>query len=801
MSGDPVKNMMQDTVRANALDASWLPSFKGIKVLSLDCFDTLLWRKVGQPTDVFFALAQGEEFRRHGLTAPLRVRAESNARKIRWVETRTSFEVSIEQIYGQALPAAEPSDIAALVNAEIDCEARYCFIFKPVFDLVVQARALGLKVVIVSDTYLGSAQLRKLLVARMPQLDGLVDEVFCSSQHGLSKGEGIWKKVLPLLGVKPDEVLHLGDNEDADFRSPQRFGMRAVHLVHHEPDTHDMLAGRAQVAVQLFPEVRYRAPLPSYHHAQLAAAVPADPQHWFGYASVGPILHAFADFVLREVVQLASEGASVRVAFLLRDGFLPARACAALAGEQVGCELNISRFTAIAASLRGREDVVGLMTRSLNRDSMAALARQLLLPAEVAQRILAEARRASLPEARFVELVLEKATLDIVVDASREFRKRLLAHVRARSGARPGDTLVFVDLGYSGTAQTLLKDILREELGVNLVGRYLLADEVAPAQPDRKGLVDSTRVDGRIVKALTGDNIACFEMLCTQAAPSTVDYTADGEPLFSEAGVGEGQHAAVAAIQAGCLQFIAEARAGAPCHRPRPDEHEVARAAAIDLARLLYCPTPPELECMGRFQFDFNLGTDHNMALFDFDAALSGMRRQGFGYMEANLSHRRMSYALELRFLDLSLSQLLFSSNRFGFGMKLAGASYRSEEVEVLVTNAGGHVMEKMAATGTYDGYYSLCVPLASTFDVGILLGKRYSWVQVDSVQMIRDNRLHEGVDMEVGTELLIDGMQHHENGLFECDEAGMLYLPGLASYGGRRMCRVVFRPIAYRNT
>lgn len=800
MSGATVKDMMQHTLRANAIDSSWLPSFKGIKVLSLDCFDTLLWRKVGQPTDVFFALAQGEEFRRHGLTAPLRARAESSARKLLWVSSQSS-EVSIEQIYREALPKADPAGIAALAEAEIACEARYCFIYQPVFDLIVQAKALGIKVVIVSDTYLGSAQLRKLLVTCMPQLDGLLDEVFCSSQHGLSKAEGIWSKVLPLLKVKPGEVLHLGDNEEADFKSPQRFGMRSAHLVHHESDTRDMLAGRAQVAVQLFPEIRYRAPLPSYHHAQIAAAARSDALHWFGYASVGPVLHAFADFILREVVQLASAGASVRVGFLLRDGFLPAKACAALAGEQVGCDLNISRFTAIAASLRSRDDVVALMTRSLNRDSMPALVRQLLLPPALASRIVDEALRAGLPERRFVELVLEQATLDIVIAASTSFRKRLLAHVRARTGVKAGDTLVFVDLGYSGTAQTLLKDILKEELGVDLVGRYLIADEVAPAQADRKGLVDSTRLDGRIVKALTGDYIAGFEMLCTQPAPSTVDYSDEGEPVFSESGIGTLQHEAVAAIQAGCLGFVADARASAACYRPRADEHEAAQCAAIDLARLLYYPTPLELECLGSFRFDFNLGTDRSMALFDFDAGLMGMRRQGFGYMNAGLSDLRTNYAMELRFLDLSLSVLLFSQNRFGFDMKLASASYRDEEIELLATNASEHLAEKAMATSTYDGYFSLCVPLSHSFNVGILLGKRYSWVQVDSVQMIRDNRLHEGVDMEVGTELLIDGMQHHDNGLFECDEAGMLYLPGLASHAGRRMCRVVFRPIAYRNT
>lgn len=795
-----MKDKMQHTLQANALDASWLPSFKGVKVLSLDCFDTLLWRKVGEPTDVFFALAHSDEFRRHGLTAPLRARAESNARRIAWVGSRSS-EVSIEDIYREALPAAGPGEVKALADAEIACEARYCFIFKPVFDLIVQAKEQGLKVIIVSDTYLGSAQLRKLLAGAMPQLDGLLDEVYCSSEQGMSKGAGIWRKVLPALKVKPEEVLHLGDNEDADYRSPQRFGMRSVHLVHHGEGTREMLAARAQVGVQLFPELRYRLPLPSYHHAQIAAGAQPEPLRWFGYASLGPVMHAFADFILREVVQLAASGSSVRVGFLLRDGFLPSKACAALAGEQVGCELNISRFTAIAASLDSRDKVVSLMIKSLSRDSMPALAKQLLLPDDVASRILAVAARAPVPEERFLELVLEKSTLDLVFAASRRFRSRLVAHVRERTGARPGDTLLFVDLGYSGTAQTLLRDVLKEDLGVALVGRYLIADQVAPGHVDRKGLLDAARTDKRVVMALTGEIIAGFEMLCTQSAPSTVDYTETGEPVFAASGQDAGQNQAVAAIQDGCLQFIADARSIASCYRPSPDEHELALCAGIDLARLLYYPSRLELECMNSFQFDFNLGTDKHMALFDLDAGLSGMRRQGFGYMNAAFSDLRTNYAMELRFLDLSLSVLLFSQNRFGYDIKMANASYRTEEIEVLVSNEREHVTEKAVANSTFDGYFSLCVPLSNAFNVGILLGKRFAWVQVDSVQLIRNGKLHEGTDMEVGAELLIDGMAHRDNGLFECDETGMLVLPGLGSYTERQMCRIVFRPIAYRNT
>lgn len=791
---------MQDELHANALDGAWLSSYSGLKVLSLDCFDTLLWRKVVNPADVFFTLAHSAPYRKAGLTAPLRAKAETLARRTKWISTDCS-EVNLDEIYRVALPHASAADIAELAAAELACEIDYCFAFKPVCDLIVQAKQLGLKVIIVSDTYLLEAQLRALLFAAMPQLDGLIDAVFCSNAYGLSKAEGIWRKLVPLLKVKPEQILHLGDNIKSDFHSPQRFGIRATHFIQQHEGVQQIMKGRAQVAVQLLPELGYREATPNLYHAQIAACDQSDPVWTFGYASLGPILYGFADFVLRQAQAIRAQGQPLKVAFLLRDGFLPSKACAELAGEPFGTELNISRLTAIAASLDSRERIVLLLSKSLSPVAFAPLTRQLLLPPALAQKILAMAARSAQPAKDFAKLILQPETVKTILAASAAFRKRLVSHVRKVTGVQSGDCLMFVDLGYSGTAQTLLKDVFKEDLNVDLVGRYLLADEVAPNQIDRKGLFDSTKSDGRITYALTGGYIAGFEMLCTQNAPSTIDYTEEGDPVFSSTDVGAEQQNRVGLIQQACLRFIADARDTPACHQPRRDErHErhVAESVAIDLARLLYFPTRLELDCMASFQFDFNLGTDKTMALFDASEGLKAMRTHGFSYMNAALDEMRTNYAWELRSVDMSLSSMLFAQNRFGFDMQPANASYRKEKLQLLVTNASEHTVREVEADATYDGYFSISVPLSAKFNVGILFGQRYSWVQIDSVQLITDDDLLRGVDMAAGVDVVFDQMQFGDNGLCQVAEGGLVYLPGLPRYAGKAMCRVIFRPIAW---
>ncbi len=118
---------------------------------------------------------------------------------------------------------------------------------------------------------------------------------------------------------------------EADLVGAQHFGIQASHLVHWPQETSDILHQRLQVALQLFPELRQSIPVPSYFHGQFAQSeAPRDSASWVGFAKPRSIILAFANYVVQEKLKLETEGKSVKVAFLLRDGFLPSKACAAL---------------------------------------------------------------------------------------------------------------------------------------------------------------------------------------------------------------------------------------------------------------------------------------------------------------------------------------------------------------------------------------------------------------------------------------------------------------------------------------
>ena len=162
---------MTITIRPNEIATLLNRAPEGVRILSLDCFDTLIWRATHSPQDVFAELG-GDG----GAIEP-RVHAEIRARQQRrHIDQRN--EVSIEAIHAELAGADSPAGVAA----ELALEARHCFAFAPTVALIDAAKACGLDVVIVSDTYLSEAQLRALIAAAAGhEVAAKIDRIFVSS--------------------------------------------------------------------------------------------------------------------------------------------------------------------------------------------------------------------------------------------------------------------------------------------------------------------------------------------------------------------------------------------------------------------------------------------------------------------------------------------------------------------------------------------------------------------------------------------------------------------------------------------
>lgn len=780
---------MKMTVTAAELPTLLDHAPEGIRILSLDCFDTLVWRNVQTPADVFADLPVP------GGAGWLRARAESRARKAARM-TGALSEVTIEDIYRAMMPAATDGEIASAIRGELEAEARHGFAFAPTVELMRAAKARGLQVVIVSDTYLSEPQLRALIGAVAgEEVLALIDRIFCSSEYGVGKAVGLFDHVLEALAVPPAAILHAGDNLVADQTAPAALGIVTAHFRQFDPACEQRLRLEAAAASLLDPAVRTTIPAYQPHRAALSLRREADAAWALGHDVLGPVLAAFADWIEREAAEMtARSGRDVKILFLLRDGHLPQRVFEAVRG-QAAAAVELSRFTARRASFRDAASVRAYLESQGKHGRIDVLARQLGLHKDEG-RALGRGDQAT-----FNRAALAPGTLRKITERSGAFAERLFAHLQ-RAGVARGDAVMFVDLGYNGTVQNHVAPVLRDRFDVEVAGRYLLLREETLTGLDKKGFLDTRHYDFKALHALSVP-IAVVEQLCTVAQGSVVDYNLKGEPVRKGAGAKGAQNAIRDRIQEACVAFAREAGAGILRAPASDDGDSRRRAAAGTLSRLLFMPTGDEVALLEAFEHDVNLGTDDQVQLLDVAESARGLRRRGLFYLN---QAERMFLPGEIQPHGLPLSLSLFSANRFGLDLRNADFRAASITLPVMMADARGQAMTEITAHATHDGYYLATIPVgAGRFAVGISFGAVCDWIEIDECAFHPVAAFGpEGRDMVVKpieAAEVREGMVEEAPGFFRCAPEALMLVPPPQNVGAvPHLLAVTFRPIVRRD-
>jgi FMN phosphatase YigB (HAD superfamily) len=782
---------MTDTILACDL-ATALDAWPDLRVLSLDCFDTLLWRDTHAPQDVFGAL---------GAPNPQqRVWAEQRARGTAALRRRRN-EVGIAEIYAELAPNATAEARAAMVAHELATEAHHCFGFAPVIALMQAARACGLMVIIVSDTYLDKQQLGALIAtAAGDDVRALIDRIFCSSEYGVSKGEGLIGKVVAELGVRREAILHIGDNRAADLIAGQKAGVRALHLRQFCASTEQRLRLEAATSAMIDAGTPNAQP----HRAAIAIAEPGidDPAERLGYTTIGPVLRGFADWIAQEAVMLrASSGHRVHVLFLMRDGHLPKLVQDAVAPDADAHAIEISRFTATAATLASEADVTRYLEGEAGSPPDAILTQLLFEPAEIA--VLKRGLPAQGAHATLVRAIRAPQRMARILERARAFAERLCGYLRATVTPEAGDTLMLVDLGYNGSVQNQIEPLLRATLGVEVAGRYLLLREQDMPGLDKRGFIDERGYDANTLEALCG-NVAVLEQLCTAAQGSVIDYTTDGRTVRAANAIKGAQSETRDAVQRGAIRYAREATTPIVRATPATDIDGLRRGAAAMLARLMFLPMPDELAVLEQFQHDVNLGGGDVVPLFDRAIAQRGLRQRGLFYMRGS---ERMYLPAELHGEGLAVKLTLLAHKRFGLALKYADFIDRTITLPVLIADGRTVDTATITATPTHDGYFVAPIPISDCrYAIGLQFGQLYEWLQVESavfmpVDRFLSERQRAGAE-EVAAVPTLEGMEQAGPHLFRCEDraAFMMIPPPKRNDARAMMLAVVFRPIVARD-
>ncbi len=761
----------------------------GVRVLSLDCFDTLIWRTTHAPRDVFACIDHPG-----GAMQP-RIWAEHSVSAIRQARGDAG-EVFLDDIYRRLHPTADAAAIDALVARELAHEADHAFAFAPVVALMTEARRRGLAIVIVSDMYMTEAQLRAHITAAAgDSVMAMIDHVFVSAAHGVAKGNGLFDIMLDTVGVAPDAVLHIGDNRASDYEAAARHGLHAVHLRQFAPATSTRL--RQEVATSIMMNARVQHDIPAYqpHRAAVALRDNDDPAYVLGHDVLGPVMYSFALWLKAEIDTLsAAIGKPVRPLFMMRDGHLPFRAFDALFPEAGARTVEISRLVAARASIHDAAALDAYLHERLDNQPITALARQLSLFApEIAKFVKAGGTTSD--RAGFARFVRRPETRAKILKRSRQFGDRLMAHLRQADVAE-GDAIMLVDLGYNGSAQNLLAPVLRDRFGMQVAGRYLLLREEQVTGLDKRGMFDTRHHECRVLHAMSA-SVVVLEQLCNVAQGSTIDFTAGGDPV-REAVDSKGQDNAVRdTAQDACVDFVRHAVAG--IHRPAVTDTLDTRiqAASAVLTRLFFLPSAQETALFETFDYDANLGTDQVSRLFDPAFAEAGLRRRGIAYVDEG---RRMYVAGEIQAKGLPLSMMMLSSLRFGLDLRNDDFEVGGIEVPVLLLGGDDQGVVPMTAWPTIDGYYRLTVPVgAGQFVPGVQLGAICEMVQIESIAFQRVADIDTAVTWRPqDTRPVLDEMDEVGSGVFRAGAGALVMVPP-PPCSDPMVLVIVFRPLVLR--
>lgn len=498
---------VQQPVRARPFEHQRLSP--GAEVLSLDVFDTLLWRRVAKPTDAFEVL--GRRLADDGilaadcspaLFAQLRIRAEQLAR-LREVARSDSSEVTIWQIYEQ-FPEGTVANVdhKDLVELELRCERDLTVADLQMVEWCLRTtEAHGIPMVVTSNTYFSAGQLRQLCdrpsMAELP-----IQEFFSSSDHGTGKAQGLFLEVARRMRVSPEHILHIGDDEEADVASAEDAGIQGLHYGLTEDDDLSAVLEREGIAGETAHMSRWCNSRQGDHGLTAlrtrmflklhdpARPVRQDVCTLTGATVFGPVLTGFAEWVHDRAAALGLN----KLLCPMREGRYLTRLLDGAAGY-LGSDLPaeafwMSREACARASIfdGSREELMAAFTNRRGETPLRRLAESIGLPPESVSdfdRSYSEERKDLDPvgdlkaastgrSERFLEFVAGRPDLVAMAQRTSERRRRALVnHLKAAIG--DARDVGLVDVGWSGSVQSALARILeRENVQVRLHGLYMI---------------------------------------------------------------------------------------------------------------------------------------------------------------------------------------------------------------------------------------------------------------------------------------------------------------------------------------
>ena len=468
-------------------------------VVSFDIFDTLVERVIMHPNDLFKMIAPKAKAIVGDPEFDF-VTARKEARHLAR-DRATGEEINLVDRY-DAMAAHHGFSIETarrLYNLELEAEMSVCvarWIGKQAYEY---ARLQGKRVILVSDIFFDGDFIHSLLES-CGYRDH--DAVYLSSETGLLKATGnMFPHVLTSEGVAASDVLHVGDNPNADISQGRSHGLSVCHLPEKNLVTKSVSGLLEPV------EGNSDSPIKSavggligheFTRGALGkdAGVARGDAETLGYVGLGPMFYGFANWIL----QTAKTRGLTDVYFLARDGDIVQRCYEVLSANDPDAPhahyLLASRRAVRAASIFSAEDVDATLRTNFTPSSLRYLLKHRfgLDTVHIDPQELAEYGFQSLDDLadwkanaeNIRGLFLKTRIFHQILQRSRSERDELLEYFERMglSHETDGRRIGFVDIGHSGSIQSGVCKILplRHTTGMYFTTFADIGEKMLPGQ-------------------------------------------------------------------------------------------------------------------------------------------------------------------------------------------------------------------------------------------------------------------------------------------------------------------------------
>ena len=200
--------------------SEYVEKLKQYDVISFDVFDTLIFRPMALPTDVFYLIGQKLDLLDF---KNIRTWAEWDAR-VKCNNKNGHMEVTLSDIWKNL---EEDTGLSAEKGMEIEAEIEQSLCYANPFMLEVWKELvnLGKEIIIVSDMYLPKDVVENILVK-----NGFTGakNIFVSNEYAKNKASGtLFEEVLKTLKKEYKDkfsIIHVGDNPNSDFKKAKEKG-------------------------------------------------------------------------------------------------------------------------------------------------------------------------------------------------------------------------------------------------------------------------------------------------------------------------------------------------------------------------------------------------------------------------------------------------------------------------------------------------------------------------------------------------------------------------------------------------